>query len=383
MLGPGLCFQKGPFKTKKNEGRYKGQTLSGNANRDQWMHPQMFPFHPVQPPLPTPTRMSSIVEPFNPEQMKQKMTPNRPIAYTGGAPAPIQSVGDYSGNSYNTSPDTEPEQEIKQEKKEIKQEPAREGMKDSVVHTASSNIASTQSAEGNQTYQGTGQQIDPSNAASHTAQQTRNTLDMLDALRSASTDSLEQSIIKQAVEDFTEIQYQLTSSPSVARGRKNIKKYKVKKEKNLLAMAEKQDELTVALTERSLYGAHIENQQAELNFYYGAMESGLSILEDTEQKLAEAAGNRDAAYAERGELAHQMEKFKLYMSNFTFLPKQPDETWSGISKKRKTLFEQNVHTSMIEHKDRMIEGPSSSSSSSVVVTRSKGGIVKGGITGRI
>ncbi len=135
MLGPGLCFQKGPFKTRKNENRYKGQTLSGNANRDQWMHPQMFPFKAVQPPLPTPTRMASIVEPFNPEQMKQKMTPNRPAKVgDNSSRVSIQSAGDYSSYSQLKIPDVYPGEGIKSEVKDETKETETETQTESVVY---------------------------------------------------------------------------------------------------------------------------------------------------------------------------------------------------------------------------------------------------------
>ena len=77
LLGPGLCIQRGPSKLQNNVARYKGQVLNGNANRDQWMHPQMFPFKPVQPCLPTPTKMESVVEKYNPGNVKQKRIPGR------------------------------------------------------------------------------------------------------------------------------------------------------------------------------------------------------------------------------------------------------------------------------------------------------------------
>ena len=385
MLGPGLCFQKGPFKTKKNEGRYKGQTLSGNANRDQWMHPQMFPFHPIQPSLPTPTRMSSIVEPFNPEQMKQKFTPNRPIGATSiGAPRAVQSMGDYSGAGYNTSPDMPAEGGSSAAIKEESQEPVKQEV-DSVVHSAATHIQASEEQTANmQSQLGVGQQMDPANAQHYIRQQSSTTLDMLDALAAASTDSVEHEIINRAKEDFMEIQYQsLESSPSVMRRRNKKIGKQIVRASDPLGMAETLDEVNVLRTERSAYGAHIEHQQEQLHYYNGLVEQGANILQDMNQKLSEVSGNRDAAYAERSEVTHQMEMFKRYMSNYTFIPRDQttQDVYGGTVKKRKKLLEQSIHTEMIEQRDRArLEPPTGSRE---IIIRSKGGVVKGGITGRI
>lgn len=77
-LGAGLTIQNGPFKYNQNTDKHpRGQKLSGNANRVQEIRPQMFPFLPVQPPLPTPTPMSSIVQSFNLNELKLKAISGR------------------------------------------------------------------------------------------------------------------------------------------------------------------------------------------------------------------------------------------------------------------------------------------------------------------
>lgn len=108
LLGPGLTVQKGPFKYDKNKNHYKGQNLSGNANRDQWMHPQMFPFHPVQPSLPTPTQMSSIVEPFNPEQIRQSHVAGRRRANVRDVGKQTVDPGVQAPGATNSGSQTEP-----------------------------------------------------------------------------------------------------------------------------------------------------------------------------------------------------------------------------------------------------------------------------------
>jgi hypothetical protein len=108
LLGPGLTIQKGPFKYDKNKRHYKGQNLSGNANRDQWMHPQMFPFHPVQPSLPTPTQMSSIVEPFNPEQIRQSHVAGRRRANVRDVGKQTVDHGVQAPGATNSGTQTEP-----------------------------------------------------------------------------------------------------------------------------------------------------------------------------------------------------------------------------------------------------------------------------------
>jgi hypothetical protein len=111
-FGPGLTFQKGPFKYKKNQAapvqqfKWKGggvpaggQQHAGNGNWEQWMNPQGVPTVHTQPGLLTPTPFNNIVMPpdvqadENDKQYKPvrgRRTRNRRPQYLAAEPLGIQ-----------------------------------------------------------------------------------------------------------------------------------------------------------------------------------------------------------------------------------------------------------------------------------------------------
>lgn len=199
-LGPGLTFQKGPFKYKKNEQApvqrvpWKGggvaaggQGHAGHGNYSQWMNPATFPMAMVQPSLPTPSHFASVVSTqdiFRPSSHRGPPGTFQQATNTTGqpnTPSGVQKAGLTVGGRAHQDPgdqfneeDVKDEyyeakeefnqpggQTVKTEHPKIKQEPAGPSVVHSGQQTLDYEDAPPDSITNHQSYSGFGQQTDP------------------------------------------------------------------------------------------------------------------------------------------------------------------------------------------------------------------------------
>lgn len=357
-LGPGLTFQKGPFKHNKNEQApvqripWKGggvaaggQGHAGHGNYQQWMNPATFPMAMVQPSLPTPSHFASVVSSqdiFRPSSHRGPPGTFQQSTQTTGQPSTpsgVQKAGlTVGGRAHQDPGDQFNEEDVKDEYYEAKEElpggvktehPIIKQESTSVVHSGNQTYdygeASPDKITEHQSYSGFGQQTDPSSTRDFNQQ----TMVLDEAKWADRLESLVFSLSDENVNLAAQLQSMTTSDLTG----------KALDSRNQIAMRNILRHFNVTNAPDYINPSDFEGYVTTMAQVTPLLIQEREALENFARGMREYTANEEKQYTEY--LALKAERSGMV---------------EGSRKRRKGIYEQTLDTSRVERKERHESG---------------------------